>query len=96
MIIRSKLICSRESAAVTDGQLTNIGVFQLKGLRRILGAQATVEHRRCTNEYLLEEANRKVYQDAGKRIKAYSELHSTYKNELFIDLIVRDDPCTLR
>lgn len=57
MVIRSKLLYGLESAALTDGALTQLNTFQLKGIRRILGAVTTYRSKTCANEFLMEKTN---------------------------------------
>ncbi len=55
-LIRAKLLYGLESVQLTKSQLNRLSVFQLKGLRQILGLPTTCIDRRNTNQRVYELA----------------------------------------
>ena len=57
-VIRSKLIFALHTVALTQAQEHKFNAFQARGVRKILGWEATYVNRANTNAKLLAEANR--------------------------------------
>ena len=73
-VIRSKLVYGLEVVQLPDSILKKLDVFQLKGLRKILGMQTTFVNRANTNRKVVENANaiRNPNCVPGKDIKLFS------------------------
>ena len=78
-LIRSKVMYGLESAEVKEAGLRRLNVFQLKGLRQILGIVTTYVDRENTNTKVLEEATKALNTGGTKRkreIELLSETHT--------------------
>ena len=59
-VIKSKLMYGLESAQLNDSLKNKLDVFQLKGLRKILGLTTTFINRENTNALVYQKANEEV------------------------------------
>ena len=59
-VVRSKLMYGLESAQLNDSLKNRLDVFQLKGLRKILGLNTTFVNRENTNELVYNKANEEL------------------------------------
>ena len=57
-VVRSKLLYGLETLHLTQSQARKLDVFQLKGLRKILGWETTFINRANTNQKVCEEATK--------------------------------------
>ena len=82
-IIRSKLIYGLESAAMNETVKHKLGVFQLKGVRKILNIKTTFVDRANTNQAVLQAAQEKMSDREGntKELKTYSQVYEQRKNK---------------
>ena len=55
-IVRSKLLYGLETLHLTQGMAQKLDVFQLKGLRKILGMQTTFINRANSNKWVYQDA----------------------------------------
>ena len=69
-IIQNKFIYGLETIHLTQGMLSKINAFQLRGLRSILRLEPTFVNRPNTNQFVLRTASEK----AGLEVKLFSEL----------------------
>ena len=83
-IIRSKLLYGLETVQLTQGMLKKLDVFQLKGLRKILGMTTTYINRANNNQKVFQEATRAAFPKQGdtRRIKSFSEAYAERKASL--------------
>lgn len=79
-VIKSKLLYSLKSAQLTEATRKRLDVFQLKGLRKILGVDTTYVNRSNMNANVLRLANEKIKREGikNKQIEIFSE---TYKKQ---------------
>ena len=94
--IRSKLVYGLEAVHLSQSVLNKFDVFQLKGLRKILGLTTTYINRTNTSKKVFEDANaiKNPNNVQGKNIKAFST-YVSQKQEALVKHTVRasaDDP----
>jgi len=80
-IVRSKLMYGLDSAQLNESHQQRLDVFQLKGLRKILGMKTTYIERSNTNDKVIREANRSAGLEGSnkaltKMSRYYTELRS--------------------
>ena len=64
-IVRSKLLYGLETVHLTQSMARKLDVFQLKGLRKILGMSTTFINRGNTNDKVYAEATKIAYKKGG-------------------------------
>ena len=66
-----------ETLHVTQGMAQKLDIFQLKGLRKILGWETTFINRANTNERVYQRATQLAFprEDDNRTIKRFSEFH---------------------
>ena len=75
-VVTSKLVYGLETLQFTDRSLNRMNMFQLKGLRKILGVQPTFIDRTQTNARVLALANKDAKEDKPPKIKLISEIEN--------------------
>jgi hypothetical protein len=97
-VIRSKLLYGLESAELTNTQLKKLDVFQLKGLRKILGMDTTFVNRANTNQLVYMKANEAIRTDRhqNKEIVRYSAAHKQHKLKLMELVITEPDDSPMK
>ena len=75
-IIRNKLLYGLETVHLTQSLPKKVNVFQLRGLRKILGLSTTFINRANTNESVLQKANDVMGVAPGSmpKVKLFSDL----------------------
>ena len=76
-IVRRKLLYGLETVQLTQGILKKLDVFQLKGLRKILGMTTTYINRANSNQKVFQEASHAAFPKEGdnRRIKPFGEAY---------------------
>ena len=97
-IVRSKLLYGLETLHLTQSMARKLDVFQLKGLRKILGMSTTFINRGNTNNKVYAEATRIAFNKEGdpRSIRRFSEFHNTRKASLLGHILRTDNEDPLR
>ena len=100
-VIRAKLLHGLESTAMNKTVKHSLDVFQLKGLRKILGVKTTYIDRTQDNKKVMETAQEKIdeatpHGKTQKQLKPFSEVWQERKMKLFNKIITAKDDCPLR
>lgn len=83
-VVRSKLLYGLETLHLTQSMAKKLDVFQLKGLRKILGWETTFTNRMNTNERVYHRATEIAFPKEGDNrvIRRFSEFHRDRKAKL--------------
>ena len=97
-IVRSKLLYGLETLHLTQGMAQKLDVFQLKGLRKILGMETTFINRANSNKRVYQEATKTAFPKPGdmREIKRFSEFHNERKARLLGHILRADNNDPLR
>ena len=97
-IVRSKLLYGLETIHLTQSMAKKLDVFQLKGLRKILGMSTTFINRGNTNDKVYAEATKIAFNKEGdnRTIRRFSEFHNTRKANLLGHILRADNEDPLR
>jgi hypothetical protein len=91
-VIRAKLVYGLDTVAIPPNLMAKLNVFQLKGLRKILGLKTTFIDRANSNKEVFRQANaeRNPNGEPNKEIRSFQS-YVEYKQEALLKHLVRAD-----
>ena len=91
-VVRAKLVYGLDTVAIPPNLMAKLNVFQLKGLRKILGLKTTFIDRANSNKEVFRQANaeRNPNGEPNKEIRSFQS-YVEYKQEALLKHLVRAD-----